>query len=198
MSNIDNIIADITEVNQTYGFWIRDEDGNLKDDIVCGEVIPFLEELKEYEVEMSQADIKDMMNFWDSNFDVHRSWHNGNNYWRDNTYNCNANIDHDIDYRIVESAHDGVWFAFMVHRYGDVRGNYTDWAVCKFNYVESIFELESVMQYKDIIGKYVADINIFTEGYEVYDYINDKDVGTFYDVEVDDLLNSIAELEGEN
>ena len=27
MSNIDNIIADITEVNQTYGFWIRDEDG---------------------------------------------------------------------------------------------------------------------------------------------------------------------------
>ena len=150
------------------------------------------------EVEMSQADIKDMMNFWDSNFDVHRSWHNGNNYWRDNTYNCNANIDHDIDYRIVESAHDGVWFAFMVHRYGDVRGNYTDWAVCKFNYVESIFELESVMQYKDIIGKYVADINIFTEGYEVYDYINDKDVGTFYDVEVDDLLNSIAELEGEN
>ncbi len=198
MSNIENIIADIEEVNQTYGFWIRDEHGNLKDDVVCGEVISFLEELKEYEVEMSQADIKDMMNFWDSNFDVHRSWHNGNNYWRDNTYNCNANIDHDIDYRIVESAHDGVWFAFMVHRYGDVRGNYTDWAVCKFDYVESIFELESVMQYKDIIGKYVADINIFTEGYEVYDYINDKDVGTFYDIEVDDLLNSIAELEGEN
>lgn len=191
MSNIENIIADIKEVNQTYGFWIRDEYGNLKDDVICGEVIPFLEELKEYEVEMSQADIKDMMNFWDSNFD--RS-----SYTRNNTYNHNANIDHDIDYRIVESTHDGVWFAFMVHRYGDVRGNYTDWAVCKFDYVESIFELESVMQYKNIIGKYVADINIFSEEYEVYDYINDKDIGIFYDIEVDDLLNSIAELEGEN
>ena len=191
MSNIENIIADIKEVNQTYGFWIRDGYGNLKDDVICGEVIPFLEELKEYEVEMSQSDIKDMMNFWDSNFDRSR-------YTRDNTYNHNANIDHDIDYRIVESTHDGVWFAFMVHRYGDVRGNYTDWAVCKFDYVESIFELESVMQYKNIIGKYVADINIFSEGYEVYDYINDKDVGIFYDIEVDDLLNSIAELEGEN
>ena len=184
MSNIDNIIADIEEVNQTYGFWIRDEHGNLKDDVICGEVIPFLEELKEYEVEMSQADIKDVINV-----------RNSGKY---NTYNCSAKIDHDIEYRIIESAHDEVWFAFMVHRYGDVRGNYTDWAVCKFNYVESIFELESVIQYKDIIGKYVADINIFSEGYEVYDYINDKDIGTFYDIEIDDLLNSIAELEGEN
>ena len=191
MSNIDNIIADINEVNKSYDFWIRDEKGELKDDVICGEVIPFLESLKDYEVDMSQSEIKDMMNFWDSNFSEPK-------YKRNNTYNYNANIDHDIDYRIVESEHDGIWLAFMVHRYGDVRGNYTDWAVCKFDYVESIFELESIMQYKDIIGKYVADINIFTEGYEVYDYINDKDVGTFYDIEVDDLLNSITELKGEN
>ena len=191
MSNIDNIIADINEINQTYDFWIRNDKGELRDDIICGEVIPFLESLKDYEVDMSQSEIKDMMNFWDSNFSEPK-------YKRNNTYNYNANIDHDIDYRIVESEHDGIWLAFMVHRYGDVRGNYTDWAVCKFDYVESIFELESIMQYKDIIGKYVADINIFTEGYEVYDYINDKDVGTFYDIEVDDLLNSITELKGEN
>ena len=54
MSNIDNIIADITEVNRTYGFYIRDEDGNLRNDIVCGEVIPFLEELKNYEIDLSR------------------------------------------------------------------------------------------------------------------------------------------------
>jgi hypothetical protein len=116
MNNIDNIIADIENVNQTYDFWIRDENGNIKDDVICGEVIPFLEELKDYEIDMSQDEIKDMMNFWDSNF-------NKPKYERNNTYNYNANIDHDIDYRIVESGHDGVWFAFMVHRYGDVRGN---------------------------------------------------------------------------
>ena len=192
MSNIENIIADIEEVNQTYGFWIRDEDGNLKDDVICGEVIPFLEELKEYEVEMSQADIKDMMNFWDSNFDVHRSWHNGNNYWRDNTYNCNANIDHDIDYRIVESAHDGVWFAFMVHRYGDVRGNYTDWAICKFNNMYEFFELESTTPTVEINDRYVADLCIFDETYHVWDYIDGEDVGYFYHIEREDLLKAIA------
>ena len=114
MTNLDNIIMDIKEVNRTYDFWIRNSNGEIKDDIICGDIIPFLEELKEYEVEMSQVDIEDMINFWDSNFDVHRSWHNGNNYWRDNTYNCNANIDHDIDYRIVESANDGVWVLLMI------------------------------------------------------------------------------------
>ena len=186
MSNIDNIIADIIEVNQTYGFWIRDKDGNLKDDVVCGEVIPFLEELKEYEVEMSQADIKDMMNFWDSNFDRLR-------YTRDNTYNHNANIDHNIDYRIVESEYDGTWFAFMIHRYGDVRGNYTDWAVCKFDDIYEFYGLESIMQYKQINERYVADINIFSESFNVYDCIKGEDVGEFWDIEVESLLKSIEE-----
>ena len=186
MSNLDNIIADITEINQTYDFWIRDENGNLRDNVIIGEVIPFLEELKEYEVDMPQSEIKDMMNFWDSNF-------NNNKYWRDNTYNSNANIDHDIDYRIVKSEHDGVWIALMVHRYGDVRGNYTDWAVCKFDSVYEFFELESVMQYKTIGQEYMADINIFSEGYNVYDLVNQDDMGMFYDVEVSDLLISIEE-----
>ena len=186
MSNIDNIIADITEINQTYGFWIRDEHGNLKDDVICGEVIPFLEELKEYEVEMSQADIKDMMNFWDSNFDKSR-------YTRDNTYNHNANIDHNIDYRIVESEYDGTWFAFMIHRYGDVRGNYTDWAVCKFDDIYEFYGLESIMQYKQINERYVADINIFSESFNVYDCIKGEDVGEFWDIEVESLLKSIEE-----
>lgn len=191
MSNIDNIIADITEINQTYGFWIRDEHGNLKDDVICGEVIPFLEELKEYEIEMSQTDIKDMMNFWDSNFDRSR-------YTRDNTYNHNANIDHNIDYRIVESEHDGTWLVFMVHRYGDVRGNYTDWAVCKFDDIYEFWELESIRQHKnfsdgDKFERYTADINIFDECYLVYDNDLGEDVGYFYDIEVEDLLKSIEE-----
>ena len=110
---------------------------------------------------MSQSEIKDMMNFWDSNFDKPK-------YERNNTYNYSANIDHDIDYRIVESGHDGVWFAFMVHRYGDVRGNYTDWAVCKFDNLYELWELESIRQSKnfddgDKIERYTADINIFDE-----------------------------------
>lgn len=193
MSNLDNIIADITEVNSTYGFWIRDEHGNLKNNVICGEVIPFLESLKEFEVDMPQSEIKDMINFWDSNIDVSR-------YTRDNTYNHGANIDHDIDYRIVESEHDGTWLALMVHRYGDVRGNYTDWAVCKFDSIYEFWELASETQCKTFgeDDRYCADINIFSECYNVYDTLLCEDVGFYYETEVCDLLDSIAESEGEN
>jgi hypothetical protein len=196
MSNIDNIIVDIENTNQTYDFWIRDENGNIKDDVICGEVIPFLEELKNYEVDMSQDEIKDMISSWDKN------WHEesyslkyGNEYWANNTYNINANIDHDIDYRIAKADDDGVWFAFMVHRFGDVRGNYTDWAICKFDYVEEIFELDSVIQCKYFGEHYVADVNIFSETYNVYDTDKCEDVGDFYDIEVAEVLKSIHELE---
>ena len=196
MSNIDNIIADINEVNKSYDFWIRNEKGELKDDVICGEVIPFLESLKDYEVDMSQSEIKDMMNFWDSNFSEPK-------YKRNNTYNYNANIDHDIDYRIVESEHDGIWFAFMVHRYGDVRGNYTDWAVCKFDSIYEFWELESIYQYKNFsdgekFERYTADINIFDECYNVYDNDLREDVGYFYEIEVSEVLERIHELEKEN
>ena len=196
MSTIDNIIADINEVNKSYDFWIRNEKGELKDDVICGEVIPFLESLKDYEVDMSQSEIKDMMNFWDSNFSEPK-------YKRNNTYNYNANIDHDIDYRIVESEHDGIWFAFMVHRYGDVRGNYTDWAVCKFDSIYEFWELESIYQYKNFsdgekFERYTADINIFDECYNVYDNDLREDVGYFYEIEVSEVLERIHELEKEN
>jgi hypothetical protein len=195
MSNIDNIIVDIENTNQTYGFWIRDENGNIKDDVICGEVIPFLEELKNYEIDMSQDEIKDMISSWDKNWhEESYSLKHGNEYWADNTYNINANIDHDIDYRIAKSDDNGVWFAFMIHRFGDVRGNYTDWAICKFDYVEELFELDSVMQCKYFGEHYVADINIFSETYNVYDTDKCEDVGNFYEMEVSDLLNSITEL----
>ena len=196
MSNLDNIIADINEINQTYDFWIRNNKGELRDDIICGEVIPFLESLKDYEVDISQSEIKDMMNFWDSNFSEPK-------YKRNNTYNYNANIDHDIDYRIVESEHDGIWFAFMVHRYGDVRGNYTDWAVCKFDSIYDFWELESIYQYKNFsdgekFERYTANINIFDECYNVYDNDLGKDIGYFYEIEVSEVLEHIHELEKEN
>ena len=34
--------------------WIYDENGNISDEVICGDVIPFLEELKEYEIEIEK------------------------------------------------------------------------------------------------------------------------------------------------
>ena len=52
MSRIDNVIEDIKNVNKMQNHaWIYDDDGNIRDDVICGNVIEFLEELKGYELE---------------------------------------------------------------------------------------------------------------------------------------------------
>ena len=186
MSNLDNIIADIENVNKTYDFWIRDENGNIKDDIICGNIIPFLKELKDYEVDMTQKEIEILR---EDNADI---------IHYDNTYNVNANIDHDFEYDVIGDDIDNeILICIMVHRFGDIRGNYTDWAVCKFESIYEFFELESTTQTVEIDNRYVADICIFNESYYVWDYINNETVGCFYEIEKEDLMEAIKERYGD-
>ena len=176
MTRLDAVIKDIEEVNKTCGAWIYDADGNIKDDVICGGVLELLYELKDYEVESTEESI---------------DWfvENANRRW--NTYNWNANIDHDIDVAEVEL--DGyTYMAIMVHRYGDVRANYTDRFLVRFDNEYEWSELESIMQYKTICdGRYCVDINIMSECYNVWDNEKEVNVGEFYELEVEDLLNEI-------
>lgn len=176
MSRIDNVIADIKNVDENGHAWIFDADGNIRDDVICGDVIPFLEELKEYEVECSDGAIDGILE-------------NATSHW--NTYNFNTSISHNIDVAEYYYLDECVYMAIMVHRYGDVRGNYTDRFVVKFDDICDFYELESRTQHKDINDKYTCDIDIFSECYNVWDNENQTDVGEFYEIEVADLLNEI-------
>lgn len=82
--------------------------------------------------------------------------------------------------------------AIMVHRYGDVRANYTDRFLVKFDDEYDLFELESRMQYKTICDdRYCIDIDIMSECYNVYDWDTFENIGEFYEIEVADLLEEI-------
>ena len=176
MTKLDAVIEDIKEVNKTYGAWIYDADGNIKDDVICGSVLPLLYELKDYEVEPTEKSI---------------DWFVANANRRWNTYNWNAKIDHHID--VAELELDGyTYMAIMVHRYGDVRANYTDRFLVRFDDCYEWSELESIMQYKTICdGRYCVDIDIMTETYTVWDSEEEVSVGEFYEIEVEDLLKEI-------
>ena len=176
MAKLDAVIEDIKEVNKSCGAWIYDADGEIKDDVICGSVLPLLYELKDYEIEATEGFIDWIIEHAD------RHW---------NTYNWNANIDHDIDVAEVEL--DGyTYMAIMVHRYGDIRANYTDRFVVKFDDCYEWSELESIMQYKAICdGRYCIDINIMSETYNVWDNEKEVNVGEFSELEVEDLLKEI-------
>ena len=84
--------------------------------------------------------------------------------------------------------------AIMVHKYGDVRANYTDRFLVRFDDETEWFELESRMQYKTICdGKYCCDIDIMAECYNVWDWETYTNIGEFYEIEVEDLLEEIGE-----
>lgn len=178
MTRLDGVIKDIKEVNKERHAWIYEPNGEIRDDVICGNVLDLLYELKDYEIDTTEKSIDWIV--------VHADRH-----W--NTYNWNANIDHNID--VAELEINGyTYMAIMVHRYGDVRANYTDRFLVRFDDEYEWFELESRMQYKTICdGKYTCDIDISSEGYNVWNNETQTDVGEFYEIEVKDLLDAINE-----
>lgn len=57
MSRLDNVIKDIENVNKECHAWIYDENGNIRDDVICGNVLDLLYELKDYEIETTEKSI---------------------------------------------------------------------------------------------------------------------------------------------
>ena len=178
MTRLDEVIKDIKEVNKTCDAWIYNSDGTIKNNVICGNVLELLYELKDYEIETTEKSIDWIV------VNADRRW---------NTYNWNANIDHNID--VAEMEINGyTYMAIMVHRYGDVRANYTDRFLVRFDSEYEWFELESRMQYKTICDeKYSIDIDIMSECYNVYDWELGESIGEFYEIEVKDLIDAINE-----
>ena len=160
--------------------WIFNGDGTINDNVITGEVLYLLEEMKEYEISVSDEYIADFLK---------NDWHKRRN---GNTYNISANISNHIDYKALE-IDDGCIFLVQVHLYGDIRFGYSDYFVIKMEHFESFFELENWIQSKMINDRYSAYIDLMSETYSVYDHEKQENVGDFYEREVEDLLNQINE-----
>jgi len=169
--------------------WIYDDNGNIASGVIRGDVIPLLEDLKEYELDVTDEDIDRIIEDYRTE--------------SDNTYNWGANISNDLnidfakDVEINGEYYDNV-MVIMVHLYGDIRGGYSDYFVVPLTW-EDLYEDfdDAVYQSIPINDRYIADVNIFSEGYTVYDHETGDDIGEFYEPEVEDLLKEIEERNNE-
>lgn len=188
MSRLTNVIEETKNARKNeYSGWIFDKDGNILENVIVGDVLPLLEELKEYEINVSDEYIR---KFIDS-----EEW---TGY---NTYNTNACISNDIQVWYIETD-DCCIALFAIHLYGDIRGGYSDYFACKFDCISEFYELQSIEQTKILRDnntqpKYYAGINLLRECYEVYEWETGDEVGSFYGVEIEDLLKEIKEKEGD-
>lgn len=181
MTRLDRVIEQVKRVRVTMPHpWIFDNNGKIKDDVICGEVLDILNALKDFEINVSDE--------WIDEF-TENPLTNG-----DNTYNCNACISNDLDMQwLVTSGTRECIYLIKVHLCGDVRCNYSEYFAVKFDDEYQLYELECMTQSIEINDRYVADVCPLSECYNVYDYKYNEDVGEFYELEKADLLNEIAE-----
>lgn len=87
-----------------------------------------------------------------------------------NSYNWSAPVSHDFDYKIFQDLDAGRFFVqLMVHRFGDVRANYTEYALLEFDYEEDfIYTVMEANTQVDLDDKHYAMIDVLSHGYEVY------------------------------
>ena len=112
----------------------------------------------------------------------------------DNSYNWSAPVSNDFDFKLYRDfVSGGVFVDFMVHRFGDVRGNYTDSVIYHFEsegeFYETLLNCNKYVQ----IGNYGVCVDIFNDGFEVYDDAGNYIVTAYGDY--DDIVEAIKEAE---
>lgn len=110
-----------------------------------------------------------------------------------NSYNWSSPVSNDFDYQVFKG--DFTYIVFKVHRFGDVRSNYTDEVVLQFNsldeFYEIMFECSKYIEVEVDGIEYNVDINVWSDSYEVYN-TDGKYIGSAFG-ELEDVKELIKE-----
>lgn len=117
----------------------------------------------------------------------------------DNSYNWNSNVSNHFNFYAYKTFYDNILVEFKVHRYGDVRGNYTVSFLLEFESFDEFLEvLSEVSMYATIeVNNINYDLycSVFDEGIEVSD-IDGYHITTTYENEREYIIQDIlSELE---
>ena len=115
-----------------------------------------------------------------------------------NTYNWSAPISNDFYYHIYKNLRDdNLIIKIAIHRYGDVRGNYTDEFCIIVDSEEEFFDIlceSDKFNTIEIDGKiYYIDIRMFSDVFEVSD-TDGEYIGEIYAEDDEEAIREIKEL----
>ena len=97
----------------------------------------------------------------------------------DNSYNWNSPISHHINFEIYHDIEGSYIVRFRVHRYGDVRCNYTDWVYLEFSWEDEFLEvlMEECSKWIEVEmdGKqYYVTIEVLSDEIRLESYENEE------------------------
>ena len=169
-----NILKDMEEYEldwYDFRYYTEDEDGN--------------------EIEV---DIFDGCETGEEILDVLEEYGYIEDYFADNSYNWSAPVSNDFDFKVYRDfLSGGVFVDFMVHRFGDVRGNYTDSVIYRFDSADEFYELLLNCNKYVSVGNYEVIVDIFNDGFEIYDEAGNYICTAYGDY--DDVVEAIKDAE---
>ena len=186
---LNNIIADLKNLEgkevgrQTYFHHIYTNEANVNEI----STLDVLENLVPYEIDsFISYDFEKELNM-EMDFEEYLELYEYEEIKSDNSYNWVAPLTNHINYRIYESkVIDDIIVELKVHRYGDIRCNYTEECYLKFQNDYEFYEVLSEMGKQLLVIKndkqYYIRINIFSDCPEIeISDINDLDEYEYID-----------------
>lgn len=215
LNKMNEIIKDIKELRgaevKVFG-----QDTTLADgvDELTIDILDVLENLKEYVIDLNDyIDYRFDEEYWDDEeYCIFEDAEDADDvldvleyygyitdvcdYKGDNSYNWSSPISNDFDIKIYKDMlGDGMFVEFKVHRFGDVRCNYTDSVILQFDNDYEFWEvLTECNKYHTIEvdgEEYDVRVDILSDGYEVCD-IDGYIIATAYG-DMDDIIEEIRE-----
>ena len=186
-----------------YGYF-RHTESDIKDNEIGLDILDLLEELSCFEITSGVA--------WDDEEECEMEMHisdyiaEGLENGRieevncGNSYNWCSYLNHEIDYTIYKDFEKDVFYVELkVHRYGDVRCNYSDNVYLEFNHEDDFFEaLMEVCKYIEVEiddKLYVLSINALSDNVELEVFENEEWDNIWNSDEKYEILNKMEELE---
>ena len=199
MKFIDRILEDIPQIGiEEWGI-----DNELKYVVNTREL---LKELKEFEIEIPNEFYDKYKNEWGNGVLEYMQQvlgANEDNSKGENTYNYGGRVSHDIHYiTYFDKYNNEFYIALNIHRSGDVRTNYTEFCLLKFDGEYAFYELVDEICfnltyfYISVDGKeYRVSTNMFTE----YMFVDNYDTDETYEIccyDNESCINEIKKIVG--
>ncbi len=181
MSRLDDVIKETRSVQTgDHRAWIFDENGKISDKVIVADSLAFIEALKPYEINVTDE--------WIEQFKKGAKC-----YY---TYNASTKASHDI---VIWYKGKSPIALICLHLAGDsCSGYFSDFFAVKMeddfydNMVITLITWNDERYESINVGDNMsADVSLFSDTYNVYDYEKQEDVGTYYEIEKADLLEAI-------
>ena len=155
-------------------------------------------EVEEYDEEAEEYEVKEV-NTIDEYLDFIGGVYGLRELFSDNSYNWNGRVSNHFDFKVYKDETLGdTYIVFKVHRYGDVRCNYTKECLLKFDYYDEFLDViteANKFTNVEVDGKeYDLYVSALYDGYEIYDTESGRNIIYTCETDKESIIKEIREM----